>query len=358
MRTSLKFLKPYGIPAVLGMLFKFAETVLELFLPLTMAYTVEHMSDGMSYVLRNAGLMLAIILVCIVLSVSGQFFAAKASTFFGRDLRNALFAKVNSLSFRNVDRFGTPSLVNRVSGDVAQVQNAVFMIVRIGLRAPFVAVGAFIMAFVLDSFVALVFLAVIPLVALAIALILKRTVPIYSSVQRKLDDITEVTRENFGGARVIRAYSRQEHENTRMKAAAESYKKESLRVNVIAALLNPVSSLIIQLGIAGILIAGGYRAETQNLEPAILTAFITYILQILLAVNMVATVIVIVIRAAASAKRIEEVLITESVPDDGYRVNGAEDFDPSASAVEMTDVCFGYFCADVLKNISFKLERG
>ncbi|MDR3216704.1 MAG: ABC transporter ATP-binding protein/permease [Clostridiaceae bacterium] len=360
MKSALKYLKPYGGSAIWGMLFKFAETVLELFLPLTMAYMVESASKGaeFSQVLRLSGVMLVIIALCIVLSVSGQFFAAKASTFFGRDLRTALFSKINSLSFKETDSFGTPSLVNRLTNDTSQIQSAVFMVIRIGLRAPFVAIGALVMAFALDSFVALVFLAVIPFVAIAITIILKRTVPIYGSVQKKLDDITAVTRENVSGARVIRAYSRQEHENVRTAVAAESYKKESLRVNRIAALLNPISSLIIQLGIVGILIVGGYRAQADMLEPAILTAFITYILQILLAVNMVATVIVILIRAVASAKRIEEVLNAKGVASDGYAVTGGDGLDRSAPAAEFKDVYFGYSCANVLKDVSFAVNRG
>lgn len=359
MQKLLKYLKPYRMSIFLGLFFKFVESLIELMIPLLMADLINDVITNKNYgtILPLGGLLSFIILVSFILAVMGQYFAAKASTNFGNDLRKNLYKHINTLSYSNIDGLGTSTLINRLTYDIQQIQTAVFMAIRIGTRAPFMAVGSFIMAVILDVQISLVFLVCIPIVGLTLFFIMKKTVPMYKNVQEKLDNLTIITRENISGARIVRAFSRQEDEEKRFLKASADYKDSALKVGRLSAVLNPVTSLVMQLGIAAILVVGGYKVNAGSLVPAQLAAFITYILQILLAMTILANLIVVFIKAYACGERVQVIFSINSEITE--KNNTAKQTNENYEyAAEFDDVSYSYADAKVLSGINLKIKKG
>lgn len=358
MKHLFKYLKPYGWSAFWGLFFKFVESMLELLTPVLMAKMIDESinTGNRSGILLYGGLILANIVISYTLAVLGQFFSAKSSVGFGTDLRLALFKHVNSLSYKDLDNLNTSSIINRITNDVSQVQNAVFMFVRIGTRAPFMAIGSFIMAALLDIEISIVFFLCIPVIVFGLFLILRKTIPMYVQVQKKLDGITVAATENISAARLVRAYSKQEAEKERFDRATGDFRSQSLKVGKLSALMNPITTLVMQIGIAAILLIGGKRVDTGYMVPAQMTAFITYILQILLGMTILANLIVIFIEAFACAQRIEAVLAKK--PDIICIENGEKSGGEGGAAVEFENVGFSYGGSKVLEEINLKINRG
>ena len=354
-----KYLKPYRVQCVLGPFFKLVEAVLELYLPLLMAQVIDKgalTGDG-GYVLRMGGVMLGIVTVGLGCALICQYVASVTSQGFGTELRNALFSHISRLSHRELDRFGTPSLINRVTGDVNQLQYAVAMLIRLVIRAPFLCIGGIIMALVIDWRLSLVIVAAVPLFVFVIVLVMRQTIPMHRTVQGKLDRLTRILRENLSGVRVIRAFARTQEERRRFSDSTEEHTAAAIRVGRLSALLNPVTQLIMNAAILAIVWFGGVRVEAGGMTTGEIIAFINYVNQILLALIVVANLVVTFTKAYASAGRVLEVLDTEPSVQDG---KGSPRRDPAASAVEFRQVCFSYGGAgeEELSDVSFTGPRG
>lgn len=352
------FLKPYRVYCILGPASKLAEAVLELYLPLLMAKVID---DGIAkgdtgYILKMGGVMLGIVTVGLLCALVCQYVASVTSQGFGTGLRHAVFRRITSLSHAELDAFGTPSLINRVTSDVNQLQYAVAMLIRLVIRAPFLCVGGIVMAMTIDLRLSLVIIVAIPLFVLIITLVMRKTVPLYCTVQGRLDKLTRVLRENLSGVRVIRAFARTDKEQKRFGGATEEHTAASIRVGKLAALLNPGTQLIMNLAILAIVWFGGLRVEAGGMTTGEIIAFINYVNQILLALLVVANLVGTFTKAYASAGRVLEVLGAEPSiqEEEGGETQGV----PGTPAVEFRHVDFSYGGDRVLTDISFSAPRG
>ena len=348
------FFAPYKKELIVGPFCKLVEAVLELLIPLIMAEIIDKgiaLADW-KFVLKYSGL---IVLACtsgLCFSLVCQIFASRCSQGYGTDVRNALFKHINSLSSEQFDDFGTPSLLTRLSGDINQLQVAVAMLIRLVVRAPFIIIGSVVMAIILNPRLSLVFIAATPVIALALFFIMRSTVPRYKKVQKKVDDLSKVTRENLTGVRVVRAFAKEEEERERFDGEAKELAKAASVVGAISALLNPVSLLIINLAITAVVYFGGDMVNTGDMTQGEVTAFVNYLTQISLALVVTANLVVIFTKASASGARVKEILNTSPSVTDGEGVKWGED---GAPRVEFKHVFFGYGGNDVLQDISFKI---
>lgn len=312
------YLRPYLKESTLGPLFKLFEAILELLLPTIVALIINHGvgTGDVSYVLRMGGLMLGMTALGFGCSLVCQYYAARASQGFGTTLRNRLFGHISSLSFAELERFGTSSLINRVTNDVNQMQLAVAMLIRLVVRAPFICIGALIMSMALDWRLGLILLAATPVFGIIVYLISVKSAPLYRGYQRRLDVLGRVLGENLSGVRVIRAFSKSREERRRFREASDDIATTAIRVGRISTLLNPLTTFFVNATIIVVLWAGGIFIGDGTLSQGVIIAFINYVTQILLALIVVSNLVVIFTRASSSASRINEVLATvSSVPD-------------------------------------------
>ena len=350
-----RFLKQFKKEVLIGPVFKLTEAVFELIVPLVMAQIIDvGIANGdRGYVLRMGGVMVLLGLVGLGCALICQYCAARASQGFGTVLRSEMFRHINTLSHGEIDQIGTPSLITRITNDVNQLQLAVAMLIRLVVRAPFLVIGATVMALLLDWKLACIFFVAAPLMALVLYLVMSRSIPFYRIIQKKLDRISLITRENLSGVRVIRAFSRQEKEKERFAQASEDQMSTSIAVGRISALLNPLTSAIINLAIAAVIWFGGFRVDAGGMTQGEVIAFVNYLNQILLAMIVVANLVVIFTKAAASATRVDEVLqlhpsIVNRVSRPAQEVEGSPEiaFDavsfayPDAGAYSLSDISF------------------
>ena len=350
-----RFLKQFKREVLIGPVFKLTEAVFELIVPLVMAQIIDvGIANGdRGYVLRMGGVMVLLGLVGLGCALICQYCAARASQGFGTVLRSEMFRHINTLSHGEIDQIGTPSLITRITNDVNQLQLAVAMLIRLVVRAPFLVIGATVMALLLDWKLACIFFVAAPLMALVLYLVMSRSIPFYRIIQKKLDRISLITRENLSGVRVIRAFSRQEKEKERFAQASEDQMSTSIAVGRISALLNPLTSAIINLAIAAVIWFGGFRVDAGGMTQGEVIAFVNYLNQILLAMIVVANLVVIFTKAAASATRVDEVLqlhpsIVNRVSRPAQEVEGSPEiaFDavsfayPDAGAYSLSDISF------------------
>ena len=350
-----RFLKQFKKEVLIGPVFKLTEAVFELIVPLVMAQIIDvGIANGdRGYVLRMGGVMVLLGLVGLGCALICQYCAARASQGFGTVLRSEMFRHINTLSHGEIDQIGTPSLITRITNDVNQLQLAVAMLIRLVVRAPFLVIGATVMALLLDWKLACIFFVAAPLMALVLYLVMSRSIPFYRIIQKKLDRISLITRENLSGVRVIRAFSRQEKEKERFAQASEDQMSTSIAVGRISALLNPLTSAIINLAIAAVIWFGGFRVDVGGMTQGEVIAFVNYLNQILLAMIVVANLVVIFTKAAASATRVDEVLqlhpsIVNRVSRPAQEIEGSPEiaFDavsfayPDAGAYSLSDISF------------------
>ncbi|OBA07565.1 ATP-binding protein [Paenibacillus polymyxa] len=342
------FLKPYKKETILGPLFKLIEAILELLLPTMVALMINHgVGRGDTHYVWQLGLlMLLMTILGFGSSLVCQFYAARASQGFGTTLRNTMFKHISSFSYADLDKFGTPSLINRITNDVNQLQTAVAMLIRLVIRAPFICIGAIIMSMILDFRLALVLLAATPILAVILYVVITKASPLYQLYQKKLDKIALVLSENLTGVRVIRAFAKRGAERVKFNTASDDLTQTAIRVGRISALLSPATLLVVNGAIIAILWIGGIHIQYGSLTQGEIIAFINYITQILLALIVVTNLIILFTKAATSAARIQEVLDTEA---------SISDSDPSTSisrketgknspvpAISFDHVSFGY----------------
>ena len=355
-----RFLKQFKKEVLIGPVFKLTEAVFELIVPLVMAQIIDvGIANGdRGYVLRMGGVMVLLGLVGLGCALICQYCAARASQGFGTVLRSEMFRHINTLSHGEIDQIGTPSLITRITNDVNQLQLAVAMLIRLVVRAPFLVIGATVMALLLDWKLACIFFVAAPLMALVLYLVMSRSIPFYRIIQKKLDRISLITRENLSGVRVIRAFSRQEKEKERFAQASEDQMSTSIAVGRISALLNPLTSAIINLAIAAVIWFGGFRVDAGGMTQGEVIAFVNYLNQILLAMIVVANLVVIFTKAAASATRVDEVL--ELHPSIVNRVSRPAQEVEGSPEIAFDAVSFAYPDAGAysLSDISFTVARG
>lgn len=355
-----RFLKQFKKEVLIGPVFKLTEAVFELIVPLVMAQIIDvGIANGdRGYVLRMGGVMVLLGLVGLGCALICQYCAARASQGFGTVLRSEMFRHINTLSHGEIDQIGTPSLITRITNDVNQLQLAVAMLIRLVVRAPFLVIGATVMALLLDWKLACIFFVASPLMALVLYLVMSRSIPFYRIIQKKLDRISLITRENLSGVRVIRAFSRQEKEKERFAQASEDQMSTSIAVGRISALLNPLTSAIINLAIAAVIWFGGFRVDAGGMTQGEVIAFVNYLNQILLAMIVVANLVVIFTKAAASATRVDEVL--ELHPSIVNRVSRPAQEVEGSPEIAFDAVSFAYPDAGAysLSDISFTVARG
>ncbi|MBU5425992.1 ABC transporter ATP-binding protein/permease [Tissierella pigra] len=355
------FLKPYKKECIIGPAFKLLEAILELLLPTIIALIINNgvANHDTNYVLKMGGLMLLMAILGFCSSMICQYYAARASQGFGTTLRNTLFKHISSFSHSEIDTFGTSSLINRITNDVNQLQLAVAMLIRLVIRAPFICIGAIIMAMILDFKLSLIFLAVTPIFAIILYFVISKSSPLYRKYQKKLDKMGLILRENLSGVRVIRAFARTKNEKQRFYAANDDLTESAINVGKISALLNPMTSFVMNVAIIAILWVAGFHVNTGRLSHGEIIAFVNYITQILLALMVVSNLVIIFTRASASADRINELLaITTSIKDNTeFLTNIVNNNTPS---IQFTDVSFAYNNTGdmALENISITIHPG
>lgn len=360
MRKLVKYLKKYKKNVILGPIFKLTEAVFELIVPLVMAQIIDVgiANKDSGYIWKMGGVLVLLGVCGLGFALICQYVASVASQGFGTELRRELYHHINTLSHKEVDEFGTPSLITRLTSDINQLQVAVAMLIRLVVRAPFLVIGSTIMAFMIDAKLALIFVLVIPLVAIVMWLVTTRTIPFFKSIQKKLDKTSLITRENLVGARAVRAFSKQEYEQERFKDNAEDIEKAAVRAGKISALLSPVNAIILNLAIVAIIWFGGLSVNVGDLTQGQVIALVNYMNQILLALVVVANLVVIFTKSAACAARVNEVLDTKPSIEGKETTKG--NVNPSAPAVRFDNVSFSYHDNSeyALEDISFTAGKG
>ncbi len=362
----IKYLKPYLKQVILGPAFKLFEAILELTIPLLMAKLIDNgvKANNPSYVYMMGGIMVAIAITGAGSAYICQYYASIASQGFGTSMRNLLFKKIQGYSFSELDKIGTPSLINRVTSDVNQLQLAVAMLIRLVVRVPFLCIGGLIMAMTINLKLSVILFITMPLFALVIYLIMSRTIPLYKSVQKKLDTLSVIIRENLSGVRVIRAFAKLDKERERFSKGNREYADMSIGVGKVSALLNPATTVIVNLGVAAILWFGGIQVYHGTMTQGEIIAYINYINMILSALIVLANLVVTFTKAAASAYRVNEILETQpSVVDrtgSTAEVQVTLNVSEETPLIEFRNVRFTYDGASeyALKNISFGIKSG
>ncbi|MGG0824936.1 ABC transporter ATP-binding protein [Paenibacillus turicensis] len=341
------YLRPYLKESILGPFFKLLEAILELLLPTIVALIINHGigEKDTDYVLKMGSLMLIMTVLGFGCAMICQYYAARASQGFGTSLRDTLFKHIFTFSHKEMDRFGTSSLVNRITNDVNQLQVAVAMLIRLVIRAPFICIGAIIMSMILDFRLALIVLASTPIFAIVLYLVITKSSPLYRSYQKKLDQVALVLSENLSGVRVIRAFAKRRAERQRFHASSDDVTQTALRVGKIASLLSPATSFVVNGTIIIILWVSGFHIESGSLSQGEVIAFINYVTQILLALIVVSNLVILFTKASSSAARINEVLAVQGTIADGesYTKSKEQDATPAMTPkIEFKQVSFGY----------------
>ncbi len=360
MKNLLIYLKNYKKETVLAPLFKLLEASFELMIPLVVAAIVDTgIGQGdLNYVYKMGGIMILLGVVGLIAAVTAQYFSAKAAVGFATELRSALFGHIQSLSYTEIDTVGTSTLITRLTSDVNQVQSGVNMTLRLLLRSPFIVFGAMIMAFTVDVKSALIFVGVIPLLCIVVFGIMLITMPMYKAVQKRLDEVLALTRENLTGIRVIRAFHKEDEESRKFKKGNEELTGAQLGVGKISALLNPVTYVIINLGLVVLIYTGAMQVDAGYLTQGQVIALINYISQILVELIKMANLIVLITKAFSSGNRISGIFeIKSSMQEDG---NAEFCGDAHTPILEFENVGFCYEGAgeESLSGIDFSVYKG
>ena len=356
-----RYLKYFKLHVSLGPACKLIEAIFELIVPLVMADIIDNgIAANDESIVWSGGVKLIIFAVCgLSFTLVCQYLASVASQGVGTRLRHDLYAHINTLSYKELDRLGTPALVTRIANDVNQVQSAVAMLIRLVIRAPFLVVGATIMAMTIDLKLSLIFFGCMAAIVGIMVPVMTVTVKLFKRQQKSLDGISRITRENLSGVRVVRAFARQQHEQQRFDESAEEYRKFALRAGRINALLNPAIFVVVNVAYLLIVYFGGGMVSVDGLTQGQVIALVNYMTQISLALVVVANLVTVFTKAVASSHRINEIF------DAKPSVVGAEaspKTDPAAPAIEFRNVSFSYHDGEgadkSLENVSFTLKNG
>ena len=360
MKKLLIYLKNYKKECVLAPLFKLLEASFELIVPLVMAAIIDHgiaVSDR-PYIFKMGGVLVLLAAVGLTCSITAQYFAAKAAVGFATKLRYSLFSHIETLSFSEMDTVGSSTLITRITSDINQVQSGVNMVLRLFLRSPFIVFGAMIMAFTVNVKAALVFVVTIPLLSVVVFSVMLASIPLFKKVQSGLDQVLGHTRENLEGARVIRAFNKEEDEAREFNASNEFLTNMQLVVGRISTLMNPLTYIIINCAIIAVIWVGGKQVYGGIITQGEVVALVNYMSQILVELVKLANLIILINKAIACGNRIEEVLETKSsIVNAPSEVNAASD---SENAVVFSHVSMAYASTseEALTDIDFTAKKG
>ena len=364
MKSLLIYLKDYKKETILAPLFKMLEASFELFVPLVMAAVIDvgiAQSDR-PYIVKMCLVLIALGIIGLVCSITAQYFSAKAASGFGTGVRHALFRHIQSFTFTEMDTLGSSTLITRMTSDVNQTQAGVNLVLRLFLRSPFIVFGAMIMAFTVDVKSAVIFVIVIPLLSVIVFGIMLITMPLYRKVQSNLDSVLLTTRENLAGARVIRAFNKEEDEKEKFEKENETLTDAQKFVGRISGLMNPLTYIIVNGGIIALIYVGAVRVDIGDLTQGEVVALINYMSQILVELVKLANLIITVTKAVACGNRIESVLkITPEMENGSLKwENGAGAGEAAVPVVEFSDVSLTYkgAGAESLTGLSFRVEKG
>ena len=364
MKRLMMYLKDYKKESILAPLFKLLEAFFELLVPLVMANIIDYgiSNRNMGYIGKMGLLLLLLGVVGLASSITAQFFAAKAAVGFSTQLRQALFDHIEDLSFTDIDKAGTSTMITRMTSDVNQVQSGINMTLRLFLRSPIIVFGAMIMAFTIDVKCALIFVVAIPLLSVVVFGIILSTIPMYKKVQSKLDQVLGITRENLTGVRVIRAFHQEAKEADRFRENNEALSAMQIFVGKISACMNPVTYIIVNGAIIALIYTGAVQVNIGNLSQGEVVAIINYMNQILVELVKLANLIVTMTKALACAERVASVF---DIGADAAYV-GAQDqkladkVDKSAPFLDFKHVSLTYqgAGAPTLQDMNFTVNRG
>ena len=366
MKKLLKYLKDYKLESVMGPLFKMLEASFELFVPLVMANIIDTgiKNADQPYIWKMCGMLILLAAIGLTCSLTAQYFSAKAAVGFGTALRNDLFRHINSLSYREIDTIGTSTLITRMTSDINQVQSGVNLVLRLFLRSPFIVFGAMIMAFQVNVRAALIFVVAIPLLSIVVFGILLISMPLYKKVQKQLDRVLLTTRENLLGARVVRAFNRQQDEMKKFDEENSLLVNSQVFVGKISALMNPVTYVIVNGATIILIWTGAWQVEGGIITQGAVVALVNYMSQILVELVKLANLIITISKSLACANRISAVFEeTSSIEDKTGTVvlaANAEDAQEQPAKVEFASMDFAYAGSseNALSQISFQAMRG
>ena len=357
-----RYLAYYKKECIIGPLCKLFEAILELLVPLVMAGIIDNgvRNGDTAYIWRMGGLLVILATVGLCSALVCQYLASKASQGVGTRLRRDLFLHINKLSHAELDKLGTPSLITRITYDTNQVQQSVAMAIRLLTRAPFIVIGSMVMAMTINLEMSIIFFIAAILIAVTLYLIMTKSIPIFEKMQKKLDKISLICRENLSGNRVIRAFSKQKNEKKRIDDSTEDLAKTSIRVSILSALLSPVTYIITNAAIILIIWFGAQNVNAGNgMLSGDIIALVNYMTQILLAMIVVANLVVLLTKASASAARLNEVFETQPSVCESTTENIEISESESTPKIEFDNVNFTYGTGDdELEDISFKIKRG
>lgn len=355
-----RYLKDYKKESVLAPLFKFLEAAFELLVPLVIAKIIDVgiANKDSDYIIKMGILLVSLAVIGLSSAIVAQYFSAKAATGFGTKLRDDLFAHILSFSHAETDILGRDTLVTRVTNDSDQVQNGVNRFFRLVLRSPFIVAGAFIMSFNIDAKMSIIAFTVIVILAIIVSVIMSKSIGLYRNVQRKLDKVLGKTGENLSGIRVIRAFSKEESEVSEYNDATKDLYNDQVMVGNISALLNPLTYVVVNLGIVAILQAGAIQVNIGNLSTGQVVALINYMSQIFVELVKLANLIILLAKASACAKRINEIFDIKSSIKGGKLKLEINNFE--GDIISFEDVGFAYPKAkqEALSDISFCIKKG
>ena len=368
MKTLLAYLKGYKKESILAPLFKMLEASFELFVPLVMAAIIDVgiANQDKPYIVKMCFVLIALGIIGLVCSITAQYFAAKAATGVGTGIRHGLFEHIQKFTFTEMDQLGTSTLITRMISDINQIQSGVNLVLRLFLRSPFIVFGAMIMAFTVDVKAALVFVVTIPLLSLIVFGIMLVTMPMYKKVQADLDQVLLATRENLTGARVIRAFNKEEDETKRFENANQILTDAQKYVGRISGMMNPLTYIIVNGAIIALIYVGAVRVDIGDLTQGQVVALINYMSQILVELVKLANLIISVTKAAACLNRVESVLAVKPDMNEGdvrWKSNSSEadrDLKNKIPVVEFSHVSLTYKgTSDTsLSDINFCAEKG
>ena len=360
MKHLYPYLRRFRKESILAPLFKMLEATFDLLVPMVVADIIKVGIAGgdTTYIWTRCGLLVLMALIGLLCSFTAQYFAARAAIGTSTGLRHELMAHIQSLSFSELDTLGVSTLITRMTSDVNQVQNGLNMFLRLFLRSPFIVAGAMIAAFTIDTQIALIFLAAIPVLAVIVFGIMRITSPMYKTVQARLDAVTGATRENLSGVRVVRAFGREDAEEENFVQQNGSLNAMQLKVGRIAALMNPLTYVVVNLGIIGILYFGANKIGSGALLSGDVVALVNYMSQILVELVKLANLVVLLTRAIASMGRVSQVLDTPSTmafPEKPVSADAASDVAVAFSHVSLRYQGAG---AESLSDVTFTAKKG
>ena len=360
MKNLIKYLKPYTKESILAPLFKLLEVAFDLMVPVVVAKMIDTgvAQQDYTFIFRCAAILLAMALLGLLCSVTAQFFAARASAGFGASLRQTMFDHIQKFSFSMLDRAGSDTLITRINDDVNQVQNGVNMCLRLILRSPFIVLGATAVAFTVNVKCAVIFAVTVPVLFAVIFGIMLASIPLFKKVQEKLDRITELTRENLTGVRVIRAFGREKYAAGEFEDSNRELTRLNEFVGKISAVLNPLTYAMINIAAVILIDKAAIEVNLGNLQQGETVALYNYMMQIIVELIKLAALIITLNKSVACAGRISEVL--DMKPDMEYPEADTVSYEAGNPVVEFADVTFSYenAAAPSLKNISFAVENG